>query len=252
MGIKTRKIQKSHSTLTGMYLSVKDHLWKTFESPLERDFISIMEFDYTVDAFYEQPVTIEYIEDSKKHRYTPDFLVYFDKNKSLGKWLKPQLVEIKTQVDLKANLNKYEKRFSEARKYAENRNWEFKIFTEEHIRTPYLKNANFLRDYRDYPIQPRWEDLLITALISLEESTPKEVISEAYNLHLINPDILEKNKKEELEPELISTLWNMIEQGSVVTDLSLLLTMSSKIWYRIPSSPDPIKKPSFFDHYDKS
>ena len=88
-------------------------------------------------------------------------------------------------------------------------------------------------------------------MFNLEESSPSELIEEVYNLHMINPEFIEKTPKEDLIPELISTLWNLVEEGEIHTDLTIPLTMKSRIWYIIPSAPVPTHKPSFFNDYDK-
>jgi len=61
---------------------------------------------------------------------------------------KNQLCEVKYRKDLALQWPKLKPKIRAARKYAKNEGWEFKIFTEKEIRTPYLENIRFLWSYR--------------------------------------------------------------------------------------------------------
>ena len=59
------------------------------QSPLERDYSFLIERDIGVKFYKEQPLRIYYWHDGKRHRYTPDFLLY--------RVSKKQIVELSQQ-----------------------------------------------------------------------------------------------------------------------------------------------------------
>ena len=69
-----------------------------FESTLERDFITLLEFDSRVFEFEVQPVKIEWTDkNGKRRRYFPD--VIFKRKTKHG--IETVLVEVKYRSDLK-------------------------------------------------------------------------------------------------------------------------------------------------------
>ena len=135
LGQPTRKIGKSHMTLTG-----KLHLPGTdrriaFESALERDFFILQWFDPLMTDMLEQPIKIPYeMVNGKNSFYTPDALVSYRGKTTI-------LVEIKNSaILLKEKLN-LEPKFCAARQLAEARGWVFQVFTEKEIRTARFRLA---------------------------------------------------------------------------------------------------------------
>jgi hypothetical protein len=93
-----RRIGKSYCTVTGLKVSRRIGRMVEFESPLELDLITILEFSPIVETFEEQPITIRWIDaGGKEHPYTSDFLVRFRGQRFLrkGSTDKPWLVEVK-------------------------------------------------------------------------------------------------------------------------------------------------------------
>lgn len=73
-----RTIPKSYRNVTGIAASTKSVGAAQFESPLERDFIALLEFSPDVVRYEVQPVTIDWMDPQGKARsYTPDVLVEF-------------------------------------------------------------------------------------------------------------------------------------------------------------------------------
>lgn len=56
-----RKIPMNYRNVTGVFPSLKSIGSGAFESTLERDFLTILDFDYEVNNFEVQPVKIEYM-----------------------------------------------------------------------------------------------------------------------------------------------------------------------------------------------
>jgi hypothetical protein len=71
-----RHTGKSYCTVTGLKVSRCVGRMVEFESPLERDLISIMEFSPIVETFEEQPITIRWVDGSgKEHLIANEILI---------------------------------------------------------------------------------------------------------------------------------------------------------------------------------
>jgi len=60
-----------------------------YESTVERDLIIRMELDREITGFWAQPETFEWVQDGRRRRYTPDFLVHFFNGSSAYREVKP-------------------------------------------------------------------------------------------------------------------------------------------------------------------
>lgn len=80
----------------------------------------------------------------KGARYTPDALIHYTDESGL----KPVLCEIKLHDELAACWKDYRPRFKAAVRLWRREGWVFHIYTDREIRTPYLDNVRFLRDFR--------------------------------------------------------------------------------------------------------
>lgn len=142
-----RKIPKNYFAVTGKFSSAKNGKSLGYESLLERDLMLLLEFDDTVKSFEEQPVRIPVVVNGKKLKpYVPDILIHY-LPASYGEIARTVLGEVKHTDDLKKNKAKYEPKFEAASRYADEHGWEWRKFTEKDIRTPYLDNIKFLREY---------------------------------------------------------------------------------------------------------
>jgi hypothetical protein len=136
-----RKIPPKQKSLSGIHAGSGGQ-GVAFESSLERDFISLMMFDADFISIEEQPVEVPV--PGKRGRagyYIPDFLVHRRERPTM-------LVEVKPADILKSDADHYEERFEAARRFANDRDWEFSIWTEDEIRGPRLENAKFLLPFR--------------------------------------------------------------------------------------------------------
>lgn len=142
-----RKIPKNYLSVTGTFSSAKNGKSLGYESLLERDMMILLEFDDTVESFEEQPVRIPVVANGKKLKpYVPDILIHYFPACS-GEIARAVLGEVKHTNDLKKNKAKYAPKFEAASRYADEHGWEWRKFTEKDIRTPYLDNLKFLREY---------------------------------------------------------------------------------------------------------
>lgn len=184
-----------------------------FESTLERDFLTLLEFDPTVDSFEIQPVTIHWVDESDKERsYTPDVLVYFHNTQ-----LRTTLYEVKYRSELKERWAELKPKFRAALRFARSKGWRFKLITETEIREVRLKNAKFLLPFvKRGPTSEADMNILDDAIQSLNHSTPKNLLAHVY-------------QDEWNRARLLPTLWYLIGTRQIDTDLDQPLTMSSSI-----------------------
>ncbi|MDX7776589.1 MULTISPECIES: TnsA endonuclease N-terminal domain-containing protein [Aeromonas] len=209
-----RSIPKNYRNVTGVAAHSKAVGKVMFESTLERDFLSLLEFDREVESFEVQPVRLNWQDDRERVRsYTPDVLVCY-RNGSR----RPVLWEVKYRDDLRANWLEYRPKFRAAARYARGRGWRFRLVTEREIRGVRLDNARFLLPVlrRGCPDDGDVSSVL-DGLRGSGSSTP------AILLASLSPDTTERAR-------LLPVLWYLVATGRVGTDLGEKLTMASRIW----------------------
>jgi len=185
-----------------------------FESSLERDFLSLLDFDPVVTEVYGQPVTIQHWIGDQERSYTPDFLVEYDNADRV-------LYEVKYRENLWENWSILKPKFRAAIHYSKMNRMRFQIVTEVEIRgTGFLGNVNFLRGYRDRLSDAAVEEHLIGTLAVLGETTPEALLTASY-------------WTQENRMKAISSLWRLVAIGRIHADLHLPLTMATPIWVTI-------------------
>lgn len=151
ISMKKRKIGYTYGSVSG-HFAFRKQKSIAFESTLERDLLTLLEFNDSVCDVIEQPITLRYENTNGRDvDYTPDFLVYFEEPETtlLNIKRKPWLIEVKPKKKLKKEWKELRPRFKIATKYAHENDFIFKIFDEEKIRGQYLKNILFLKRYRN-------------------------------------------------------------------------------------------------------
>lgn len=213
----TRRITPNHLSITGKKPSRKTGNTHRFESALERDYITLLEFDERVDYYVEQPFTIRYLHKGKNRIYTPDFFVLYKPSTDT----KPLLSEIKYKADLQLHERDYHAKFNAAAQFAFETACQFRVITEDEIRTDYLRNAVFLSRYTQGEMDAKHVSLLLTKLSVLKEASPELLINQCSgNLNY--------------KGELLYTLWQLIAKKQISCELNTPLTMNSKIWINPP------------------
>jgi hypothetical protein len=214
--VSVRQVPPNRISVTGRHASLKTGRSHAFESTLERDFITLVEFDPTVADYDEQPVRIGFHgRDGRRHYHVPDFLVHFDQARSPGR--RPRLYQVKYDAEMRARWSEFKPALLAASRYAKEQGWEFQIITDRHIRTTYLANARFLLPYASYPPNPEDAKLLLEALHELREVTADGLLASIYM------DI-------ENQAQLVPTLWNLVGTRRIKVDLHQSLTMASRLW----------------------
>lgn len=155
-----RKIPLSSRSITGKRPSRKTNIIHQFESTLERDLLTLLEFDDEVENYLVQPLIIKYLHQGKFRRYTPDMLVYYKAilNKN------PLLVEIKYGEELERKKEVLAPKFDAPKKYASEKGYDFKVITEKDIGTVYLQNIKFLSRYQSTIIEDFYVQRIIKAI----------------------------------------------------------------------------------------
>jgi hypothetical protein len=107
-------------------------------SPPEHDYLFLLEADSGAIRYRSQPGPIFFSFESKRHRYTPDFLV-FRRNKI-------QIIEVKPEKRLVEDWNSV--LFAMATRACREREWEFTVVSDTMIRRqPRLDNLKLLYKY---------------------------------------------------------------------------------------------------------
>jgi hypothetical protein len=133
-----RKVSNRGGNTVGRFPSTKMRRMIAFESLLERDFIYLLDYDPAVEWFEEQPLSIEYDHETKLLHYTPDFHLL-----ERGQHV---LVECKPGRFVETEENR--RKFAVARKWCEERGWEFRVITDQQVRSGYrLENVQLLAKY---------------------------------------------------------------------------------------------------------
>ncbi|MCE2594114.1 TnsA endonuclease N-terminal domain-containing protein [Motilimonas cestriensis] len=215
--MSVRKIPKNYRNLTGLAASNKASK-PFFESTLERDFLTLLDFDSNVITYDVQPVAVSWQSiENRERNYTPDVLVQYSSNGCIHSSKDTVLYEIKYRSDLKKNWLELKPKFLAAISYAKERNWCFKIMTEVEIRTIYMENARFLLPYLKVPQRLEFEEMLLHSLAKMRSCSTESLLKAIFN-------------DKWAQAELIPILWKLIASGRISTDMNIPLTMASRIW----------------------
>lgn len=214
MPMPVRNIPKNYRNVTGVAAYSKAVGKAMFESTLERDFLTLLEFNQSVDSFEVQPLTIHWVDGANKERiYTPDVLVYYHHDLS-----PPTLYEVKYRSDLHEHWKEFKPKFRAARQFAKSQYWRFKLITEKEIRSTRLDNAKFLLSYVKQGLSSEADvNVIVSAINILIRTTPTKLLQHIY-------------QDEWPRAQLIPTLWHLIGTHQIGIDFDKPLTMSSEIW----------------------
>jgi hypothetical protein len=210
-----RQIPKKAGSLSGVFSSAKNGRSIAFESTLERDFYYLLEFDWNVATFEEQPVRVPYIDDEGVARsYTPDTLIHYRESP-----VRVELHEIKYREDLMENWVEYAPKFRAACRYARERGWGFRVTTETRIQGPYLDNVKFLLPFRDRSIPPEQVEQFLSALRARRPLS----IADWLAVHA-------RTETERLT--FLPTIWHLLSSGKAFTDMERKITLNSPVRLR--------------------
>lgn len=151
-----RRVRHHGGNVIGQFPSIKLARMVWFESLIERDLLYLLDFEPEVCFFGEQPLTIEYVDAGKPRHYTPDFQIVQRNGRNTLVECKPSRL-----VATDDNLQK----FSMARAWCAERDWDFRIVTDEQLRAGFrLANIKQLTGYARHVIAPRLKERVYAIL----------------------------------------------------------------------------------------
>lgn len=209
----SRKIPIGNRVPTGYFYSDKNGELVEHESPVERDFFLMLEFDDNVDKYKAQAVKVSKQINGKERPFFPDCLVTYKSKANM----KPLLVEVKAAKDLQdpKKAGKLKIKISAVKEYAKKHGMNFKIVLDTDIRGRYLDNLKFLYRFTDPP-----SDLMTykpKILKTLNTKGPLKV-----------NDLLDAIAKDRAERALIlPSIWHLLAEKTIKTDLDRPLTNGS-------------------------
>lgn len=220
----TRRITSSPVKVTG---TVPDG--QQFESTIEEDFFTLLRFNRLVASFEHQPVTLEWLDATGKIRhYTPDALVRYRNDLPEAAGMVPVLCEVKPDLDTDKKSPRRRKpprkedeaenalKWAAAERYAERQGWQFKVYRESEIRTPYLDNARFLLRHRERRTASELDKPLLDNLRARGPLTLGEWAA-----------TLTSTTQE--RAEVLPVCYRLISESQVVVDLTVPLSLDSLI-----------------------
>jgi hypothetical protein len=216
---KNRKIGYTYGSVSGHFAFRKEKSI-AFESTLERDLLTILEFNNSVSDVIEQPMTIEYTNDNGRDvTYTPDFLVFFNEPDAdlMRVQRKPLLIEVKPRDRLVKDWNKLKKKFQIGIRYAHANDMIFKVYDESRIRNTYLKNVLFLKRYKRLTYNED-DTMDILSLVHASGSLSVEHILE----HI--------SATQEQKGMALGQVWNMVANKQLLCLLDSPLNIKTIVW----------------------
>lgn len=209
-----RKIPKNYRNLTGVVASSKSVGSAQFESTLERDFLSLLEFAPDVLRFEVQPLKLEWRDRLGALRsYTPDVLVEFIPEVDRMPWL----CEVKYRADLKKHWPDLHPKFRQGVRHANRTGWRFRLITEVEVRTPFLTNVRFLAPFRHRAIP---QTMAQRVMDKLQEERQTSISN---FMQLLASD-------GQRQAEWLPVLWHLMAHHRIAADLDMALTMDSQVW----------------------
>lgn len=210
-----RHIPKNYRNVTGVLSSAKATGPAQFESTLERDFYTLLEFAPEVSFYEVQPVAISWNDGLRSRRYTPDVIVFY--REDTRPRLRTMLCEVKYRSELRDRWTELHPKLRSGVHYARQNSMRFKIITETEVRTPYLANAKFLLPFRREPVDADHASLLLAALRELRQASPAVLVAAVFC-------------DEWHRAALLPALWRLIGSFQIGADLHTPITMDSTIW----------------------
>jgi hypothetical protein len=190
---------------------------KKFESLLERDFYLLLAFDPGVGQVFPQSVKVPFLDEKGKERtYFPDaFFHYVPDTKGI---VRPSvLAEVKPRAILEAADERLKLKLAAAKSFAEQRGWEFKVFTEDDIRTPLLANAYFLRPFGRRVPEPEIRDQILNTLQELLAADVETLLAAIY-------------RDKWNQAMLLPYVWHLVGTRDIYANLDVPLQMTTPIW----------------------
>lgn len=208
--MKRRIIRPNNRSYTGRHEGQRadDPNTVRFESGLERDFLTLVRFRPDYREVKEQPETFQFADRAGKRRsYTPDFQVTFAS--------KTVIYEVKYRKELRQGWeDRYREIFLFMRSRADGRY--FRFITEARIRSSLCENLRLLAPHQKWPPDELMRGQVLEALTD----GPLSLVTLARQLC---PTLEDRGL-------FNATVWRMIAQRQINTDLDSPISMGSLLW----------------------
>lgn len=208
--MSVRKIKKSYISCVGYFKSLKNNRQVAFESILERDFFTILEFEDDVILYDEQPFQLNYKLNEMYTRYTPDTLVTYADDSQ-------KVFEVKYQDEIDSDKDLQYKLSIVSHEISQQKALPFDIFTDIQLNEVYLKNCIFL--YRFAFIT--YDEFLIGQVVSAINTFRSSISVQALLEHIT----LDSSQ----QLKIIPYIWLTIFHNTGLIDMHQKITMSTMI-----------------------
>jgi hypothetical protein len=178
--MKRLRPRPNYASLSGALFALEKQIGAHFDSPLARDYLITLDFNSSVYSFTPKPIKVTYMFEGKAHICEPTVLVHFRRTAE-NTVPQPQLVDIRSQRELRLHTAENQERFAACAKECNSRGWQFTVLTEAEIRTPFLSNAKFFLPFRKYPAMEPEHSLLCDAIPILTKTTPAKLMERAFS-----------------------------------------------------------------------
>ncbi len=210
-----RKIPKNHVSVTGVHATSKSIDHAEFESPLENDFLTLLDFDPRVKSYEVQPVRVPV--NGVANGYVPDVLVHFHPDES-GNPVPSELTEVKSERDYAINEAKYAPKFAAAEAFARERGWCFVRKSNVDIRSPLIANLKFLRRYRWIEPSDAAERALLNELTRQGDHSSSERLISCLA------------ESDDAKAKLLPILWHLVVTDRIDVDLHVEFGADVPLW----------------------
>lgn len=173
-------------------------------SPVEHDYLFLLETDNAAIRYRSQPGPIFFSFESKRHRYTPDFIV-FRRNTV-------QVIEVKPEARLVEDWNSV--LFEMATRACREREWDFIVITDTIIRRqPRLDNLKLLYKYARTSLDSEHQITSISFLSSRHDTLLGELMDFFVSRKLPT-----------------QAVYALIFRGVIALDINLAISALSQVW----------------------
>jgi hypothetical protein len=221
----------NYRNITGVSAHSKGQGEVGYESSLERDFLTLLDFRPDVATVEVQPFQIPWNDHAgKPHTYTPDVFVNYEEEAARTS----TVFEVKYAEEVRAKWDQLKPKFQAAAAFAREKGWEFRLVTDRCIKTPFLKNAKFLLPFvRRGPVSEEHMNILDEALANLGTTTVDALFKAVF-------------RDEWHRAELMPTFWYLLGSFQIGFNFQEPVVMSSQIWH----IPDTLWAESLVGRYE--
>ena len=213
-----RSIPRNARSITGRLVCARTGKLLEHESLLERDFLLLLALDPAVSFVEPQPVRIRYVhlDDDNRPRvrqHIPDVLVRYHDRRP------PMLVEVKYLAKLRSRRAELLPKIRAGVRYARERGWRYRVYTDQKIRGVRLNNARFLMVFRREPRDAVAATRLLSELRSQGKVSVEALIAAC------------ADGAPQTKAMLLPQVWRLIAAHEVGVDLDRApLSLATALW----------------------